>query len=619
MPTDEIANVASVYLGEKSDKGHDVAKAVREEAKTSAPGPGQHHGREEIFSDPTEQVATAPVQSDSPFEHEHPVQIGEPSPGSRPIPPPDIGLQPWLQVIAGHFLMFNNWGLVVSYGSFQTYYTSSAGLDGGNANPSLISWIGSIQNTLLLLGGAFGGRWFDAGYHRYMVGSGTVLIVFGLFMTSLVTKFYQALLAQGFCVGLGMGLLLIPLSGCRVRGSVAGIVLPIALRHLIGTLGFPWSLRILAFISLATLLVSNALIRQRLPPRRLAKGPAPFVEYPALRQLDFALYVVGQFITYFGFFGFYNYVESWAKSTGVDSGGFPLEYILPVLNAASILGRLIPCFVADYTGPFNVAVPSLFVASLLVYVWIPVRTIGPLLAITVLYGFFSGAVIAITPAVVASLTEDLTSFGGRMGVMFLAIACSSLVGPPVMGAIVEMHGGNYDVARVYAATMLFGGAVCFTLARMVKSKGKLMVRAIAIVDDELVSDSAELGSMPQGALGLTELWRGDPVLIPMAQFTRPLRPTSRRQFSSTRPAARVVASQPLRAKEAQSPLTATGGSYAIIDHEYDAVVVGAGGAGLRAAFGLAEAGFNTACVTKLFPTRSHTVAAQGGINAALGK
>jgi len=58
--------------------------------------------------------------------------------------------------------------------------------------------------------------------------------------------------------------------------------------------------------------------------------------------------------------------------------------------------------------------------------------------------------------------------------------------------------------------------------------------------------------------------------------------------------------------------------YHVIDHEYDAVVVGAGGAGLRAAFGLAQAGFKTACVSKLFPTRSHTVAAQGGINAALG-
>ncbi|KAG7666167.1 SDH1 [[Candida] subhashii] len=59
-------------------------------------------------------------------------------------------------------------------------------------------------------------------------------------------------------------------------------------------------------------------------------------------------------------------------------------------------------------------------------------------------------------------------------------------------------------------------------------------------------------------------------------------------------------------------------NYHVIDHEYDCVVVGAGGAGLRAAFGLASEGYKTACITKLFPTRSHTVAAQGGINAALG-
>ncbi|CAN7998756.1 unnamed protein product, partial [Ixodes hexagonus] len=60
------------------------------------------------------------------------------------------------------------------------------------------------------------------------------------------------------------------------------------------------------------------------------------------------------------------------------------------------------------------------------------------------------------------------------------------------------------------------------------------------------------------------------------------------------------------------------GGYEVVDHTFDAIVVGAGGAGLRAASGLVEAGFKTACITKLFPTRSHTVAAQGGINAALG-
>jgi succinate dehydrogenase / fumarate reductase flavoprotein subunit len=59
-------------------------------------------------------------------------------------------------------------------------------------------------------------------------------------------------------------------------------------------------------------------------------------------------------------------------------------------------------------------------------------------------------------------------------------------------------------------------------------------------------------------------------------------------------------------------------AYEFVDHTYDVIVVGAGGAGLRATLGLAEAGLSTACITKVFPTRSHTVAAQGGISAALG-
>ena len=59
-------------------------------------------------------------------------------------------------------------------------------------------------------------------------------------------------------------------------------------------------------------------------------------------------------------------------------------------------------------------------------------------------------------------------------------------------------------------------------------------------------------------------------------------------------------------------------AYKIVEHNYDVVVVGAGGAGLRATFGMAQKGLKTACITKVFPTRSHTVAAQGGISAALG-
>ncbi|KXN71981.1 succinate dehydrogenase [Conidiobolus coronatus NRRL 28638] len=88
-----------------------------------------------------------------------------------------------------------------------------------------------------------------------------------------------------------------------------------------------------------------------------------------------------------------------------------------------------------------------------------------------------------------------------------------------------------------------------------------------------------------------------------------------RSLSTNKTAYKAFGNHPLRAQQSTANL---GHDYPIIDHQYDAVVVGAGGAGLRAAFGLAESGFKTACITKLFPTRSHTVAAQGGVNAALG-
>jgi succinate dehydrogenase (ubiquinone) flavoprotein subunit len=79
-----------------------------------------------------------------------------------------------------------------------------------------------------------------------------------------------------------------------------------------------------------------------------------------------------------------------------------------------------------------------------------------------------------------------------------------------------------------------------------------------------------------------------------------------------------ITSHEQRRRATTSSIQTAASKYPVVDHHYDALVVGAGGAGLRAAVGLTEAGFNTACISKLFPTRSHTVAAQGGINAALG-
>jgi len=98
------------------------------------------------------------------------------------------------------------------------------------------------------------------------------------------------------------------------------------------------------------------------------------------------------------------------------------------------------------------------------------------------------------------------------------------------------------------------------------------------------------------------------------RVVRPVVATKALFHTTPRASAVVSKTTPTNAKVVTPPKA----SYNIVEHEYDAVVVGAGGAGLRAAFGLASKGYNVACITKVFPTRSHTVAAQGGINAALG-
>ena len=235
------------------------------------------------------------------------------------IPPADAGLQPWLQVVGGFFLMFNAWGNVVTWGIYQSYYESGALF---KASASAIAWIGSIQAFLLLFVGALCGRIFDAGYLRQLIVTGSALIIFGLMMASLVSKYWQALLAHGICVGLGFGCLLVPsigapstwfikrrglAIGCVTSGAaVGGIVLPIAVQHLIIQVGFPWAVRTSAFIALVTLSLSFSIMRQRLPPR---KRGALF-EFAALREPELALYAVGMLTSLLGFYVFYNFVQS---------------------------------------------------------------------------------------------------------------------------------------------------------------------------------------------------------------------------------------------------------------------------------------------------------------------
>ena len=83
---------------------------------------------------------------------------------------------------------------------YQDYYESSFLL---SETPSTVSWIGTIQGFILAIAGSITGPVYDRGYFRHLIFSGTVLVTLGIMMTSLCSSYYQLVLAQGVCVGLG--------------------------------------------------------------------------------------------------------------------------------------------------------------------------------------------------------------------------------------------------------------------------------------------------------------------------------------------------------------------------------------------------------------------------------
>lgn len=130
-------------------------------------------------------------------------------PGGPPgmPPPPNGGTVAWLQVFGSWMLFFNTWGILNCFGVYQTYYESGQLF---NATSSNISWIGSIQAFLVLTIGAVSGPIFDRGHFRYLLLAGSFLVVFGHMMLSLCHEFWQCILAQGFTIGIGAGLLFVP-------------------------------------------------------------------------------------------------------------------------------------------------------------------------------------------------------------------------------------------------------------------------------------------------------------------------------------------------------------------------------------------------------------------------
>jgi MFS family permease len=409
-------------------------------------------------------------------DEEKNVAVSAPSVG----PPPNGGLLAWLQVVAAFLAFFNSWGIVNSFGAFQLYY-ASGGLSG--ETNSAISWIGSVQGFFVVSGSIFAGRLLDAGYLRSLVVTGTIMLGFGLMMTSLSTKFYQVFLAQGVCLGLGSTLMFVSSVGVvasyfttrrafaigivATGSSFGGVIYPIMVHRLIAEVGYPWAARIFGFVVFSTSIVPCILLKARLPPRK--SGPP--VDYASLRDPVFMLYTGGTFLGFMGIYIPIFYISTYATALGINPE--LAFYFLPILNAGSVVGRLLPNFLADKTGPINMFLPCTLFTGVMAFAWMGIFNEGGLFVFALLYGFFSGSFVSLPPACISSLTSDLSTLGTRLGMNFFISGFGVLVGTPIAGALIAQ---NFLYAKIFCAVCITVAACLIASARFLLTGRKVMVR-----------------------------------------------------------------------------------------------------------------------------------------------
>ncbi|KAI9648866.1 hypothetical protein NHQ30_003507 [Ciborinia camelliae] len=254
------------------------------------------------------------------------------------------------------------------------------------------------------------------------------------------------LLAQGFCIGIGAGCLFVPCVsvlptyfstkiglavGLAASGSsFGGIIYPIVLYRLLDRIGFAWSVRVMGFIALGTLLLPITVMRMRFK----SPNPRAIVDWTSFKDWPYMLFTVATLIGFIGLNIVFFYLSYYALEQHITSTDMAF-YIVAIFNAASTFGRVAPNALSDRIGLFNILTPGACISGILLLVMMAVKTEAAIIVASILIGFFSGVFIAMPPVCMVALTKDKSLIGTRIGQGYAIIALGVLTGGPGAGGI----------------------------------------------------------------------------------------------------------------------------------------------------------------------------------------
>ncbi|KAG9256233.1 monocarboxylate transporter [Emericellopsis atlantica] len=401
-----------------------------------------------------------------------PEKLVDPAPKSKT--PPDGGRQAWLHVFLGHMVFFNTWGVTNSYGTFQQYYTETLGV-----GPSGVSWIGAVPMFLLFFVGVGAGRASDAGYFRHTFTAGVILEVAGVVAASFAKTYWQILLSQGVCLGLGGGLMFT--SGLSVTSSyfqrkrnfavglaaagaaTGGMVYPATVSSLLGTsLGYPWTMRVVALIMLVTNIPGLLLYRQFNP-----KGSVgPLVDWTAFTQKPFVFFSLAFFLHSSGLWCAFFYLGLFARER-LDLAS--TQNLVIVLNGVGVVGRTLPNLLGErVVGIMNMSIFLSIVCAACILAWPAISSVTGLYVWIVVYGIFAGGMQSVLPALATQQCDDPHKIGTWTGMVLTIASFGGLSGSPIQGLLIQTMDGSYLGAQMYAGAAVVAGCLCLIACRQAK-------------------------------------------------------------------------------------------------------------------------------------------------------
>ncbi|KAE8441311.1 hypothetical protein EG329_005506 [Mollisiaceae sp. DMI_Dod_QoI] len=354
---------------------------------------------------------------------------------------------------------------------------------------SAISWIFTLQLFFMWAGGAVFGRVIDTyGTHHVAIPCG-IGCTFFIFMVSLCTEYYQILLAQG----VGFGISAAGLFSCATTSvgqsfekrkalalgialsgsSTGGFVHPLYLQHLINEVGFKQAIRWASLVIGVSSTLACVFMRSRLPRKKWDKH-LNFIDFSLFKQSIFSVYCIGTFFVTWGLFAPWNYLPSMSLRHGFSHSS--AIYTIVVLNAASVIGRILPAYIADKFGRFNlVSIISILNAICLLAFWLPLElntatTHTQIFAFGAVYGFTSGAFIGVMMSCVAELGR-VENLGQRFGTYQFVVGVGSLTSLPIQGALIPEDNYGFAHLILFSGICMVVGTGFLCVARMLRSGG----------------------------------------------------------------------------------------------------------------------------------------------------